>query len=207
MNVYEDSSHKLSERFINLVGKDAKGKATSEESEWLRSDDMLVLWREALKHLLSDIDAQIAQNRAHAEQSRTEHIKVRERATSAEKAESRRRRLQHKRWLGDAKRFREYLQARLAEQKRLRGAADERRQAAAAHKKQDDRDQRQLLHTYRQLLRRTAFLIGDSEAGDRLEEPYASKATELKHEIEQTVYRSGKKDGKTFAGKEEREGS
>ena len=55
---------------LDLVAKDARGRATEEESAMLRQPDKLGIWEAALSAIKSDIDAQLSSRRSDLDEKR-----------------------------------------------------------------------------------------------------------------------------------------
>lgn len=58
-------------QFVELVGRDLRGKSTPEESAYLRSSEVVTLWRDALRVIRSDLETQNISRKADAEAFRT----------------------------------------------------------------------------------------------------------------------------------------
>lgn len=100
------------EQVRDLAAADARGEVPDDVAEWLRSPDMLDAWREALTWLVGDVQAQFTRHRATVEGARgTAQFH------DAMKA--------HARWSAGASRFRQSVETRLREAKRLQRERDE----------------------------------------------------------------------------------
>jgi hypothetical protein len=68
--------------YVNLVKKEAKGHASQEESEYLRSD--VGAWMDALDSLDRSLDAQLQDRRAWIERAANLHLAVMRRRAELE---------------------------------------------------------------------------------------------------------------------------
>ncbi len=103
------------QQLLDLVSRDVRGKSTDEEKAFLRSSENVILWRDALKALRSDLETQAISRKADAEAFRT--------ACMRKGPEGKRDWFEYKAswdaWKSGAARFRRGVELNLAEAKRL----------------------------------------------------------------------------------------
>ncbi len=142
-----DAQGRLEEHPLRtLAANDARGQTTEEEREYLRSPETVTDWLDALTELGLDLEAQFAERRAEAQAVQTECLD--------KGPEGKREWFEYKarydRWRASARRFKQLVDARRREAKRL---------AHEHHVKERDASERE---AYRRTMQRARdFILRD----------------------------------------------
>lgn len=118
--------------FREIVERDAKGEASHEQSRYLRREDNLNAWREALGAMNSSIESQLATRKKHLGQR--ENLYERNRDNAEVQAAYLREKEQYELWREGVLTLKEAVEGRLSENKQLRAKRHERLMAGGNHR-------------------------------------------------------------------------
>jgi Trypanosomal VSG domain len=153
--------------FLELVGRDVRGKSTPEEHAFLRSPEGMQLWRDGLKAIRMDLETQSIHRKADAEAFRTACVKK----GPSGKQEWFEYKASWDAWKAGAARFKRSVETNLAEAKRL---AQEQQQHSEKER-------------FRQLLVETLNFLNQDEA---ITYKYVPTRDDLREKISSVLYKN-----------------